>query len=63
MDRENRLSGLRKAIGVTAEMALIFYRAEVEAGATQQEAVKLTQAYLGAVLFGQNNGAKGESDG
>lgn len=41
-----------QAVGATAEMALVFYRAAVESDATPAEAIRLTQAYLGALLFG-----------
>ena len=44
---------------MTAEMALIFYRAAIGAGATPEEAMKLIQAYIGAVLFNQNKKAPG----
>ena len=54
MDREKHLEQLRNALGMTAEMALIFYRAAIGAGATPEEAMKLIQAYIGAVLFNQN---------
>lgn len=54
MDRKEHLEQLRNALGMTAEMALIFYRAAIGAGATPEEAMKLIQAYIGAVLFNQN---------
>ena len=54
MDKEKKLEQLRNALGMTAEMALIFYRAAIGAGATPEEAMKLIQAYIGAVLFNQN---------
>lgn len=41
-----------QGVGATAEMSLIFYRAAIEAEATPAEAIKLTQAYLAALLFG-----------
>ena len=59
MDREKHLEQLRSALGMTAEMALIFYRAAIGAGATPEEAMKLIQAYIGAVLFNQNKKAPG----
>lgn len=40
-----------QAVGATAEMSLIFYRAAIEAGADAEEAVKLTQAYLVAAMI------------
>lgn len=54
MDREKQLEQLRNAMGVTAEMSLIFFRAALGAGASMEEAMKLIQAYIGAVLFNQN---------
>ena len=54
MDKEKKLEQLRNALGMTAEMALIFYRSAIGAGATPEEAMKLIQAYIGAVLFNQN---------
>lgn len=47
---------MRDAIGVTAEMAIIFFRATVDAGADTKEATLLTQAYLAAMIYGQNKG-------
>lgn len=54
MDKEKKLEQLRNALGMTAEMAPIFYRSAIGAGATPEEAMKLIQAYIGAVLFNQN---------
>lgn len=42
-----------KSVGVTAEMGLIFFRATLWAGATMEEAMRMTQAYLSAILFGR----------
>lgn len=54
MDQEakKQVEDMRNAAGITAEIALMFYRAAVGAGATEREAVKITQAYLGAMIFG-----------
>lgn len=54
MSKKEQMEQLRNALGMTAEMALIFYRAAIGAGATPEEAMKLIQAYIGAVLFNQN---------
>ena len=63
MDKEKKLEQLRNAMGMTAEMSLIFYRAAMGAGASMEEAMKLVQAYIAAVLFGQNKKApEGEED-
>ena len=48
MDRKEHLEQLRNALGVTAEMALMFYRAALGAEATPEEAMKLVQAYIGS---------------
>lgn len=57
MDKKKQMEGLKNAMGVTAEMSLIFFRAALGAGASMEEAMKLVQAYIGAVLFGQNKKA------
>lgn len=54
MDKNEYSEQLRRGMGLTAEMALIFYRAALGAGATPEEAMKLIQAYIGATLFNQN---------
>lgn len=53
-----------QGVGATAEMSLIFYRAAIEAEETPAEAIKLTQAYLAALLFGnqQNQQKPPESE-
>lgn len=63
MNRKEQMEQLRNAMGMTAEMSLIFYRAAMGAGASMEEAMKLVQAYIAAVLFGQNKKAtEGEED-
>ena len=57
MDQKKKMEQLRNAMGITAEMALMFYRAALGAEATPEEAMKLVQAYIGAVLFNQNKKA------
>lgn len=54
MTKKEQIEQLRNAMGVTAEMALMFYRAAIGAEATPEEAMKLVQAYIAAVLFNQN---------
>ena len=49
-----------KGIGATAEMAMVFYRAAIEAGAISAEAIMLTQAYLAAILFGSQKPPESE---
>ena len=61
MNRKEQIEQLRNAMGITAEMALMFYRDALGAEATPEEAMKLVQAYIGAVLFNQNKkGPEGE---
>ena len=57
MDKGKQMETLKNAMGVTAEMSLIFFRASLGAGASMEEAMKLVQAYIAAVLFGQNKKA------
>lgn len=54
MDQKEQVEALKSAIGATAEMALLFFRATIQVGATMEEALKLTQAYLAAMIHGNN---------
>jgi hypothetical protein len=54
MGEKERIEQLRNALGITAEMSLVFYRSAPNAGASNQEAMKLAQAYIAAILFNQN---------
>ncbi len=51
--RKPNMEDMIKSVGVTAEMGLIFFRATLEAGATMEEAMRMTQVYLSAILFGR----------
>ncbi len=51
MDK-NQLKEFMNAIGMIGETTLIFYRSIIEAGGTQEEAMRLTQALIAATLFG-----------
>lgn len=53
MDTKKQTNKLIDAIGTTAESSLIFYRAAINAGATEGEATRLLQAYIGAMAFGK----------
>lgn len=53
MDNKKRFDKLNSAIGTTAETSLLFYRAAKGAGATDGEATRLLQAYIGAMAFGK----------
>ena len=59
---DKKTEGIRNAIGVTAEMSLLFYRATIGAGATPAEALKLTQAYIAAMNYGGNQQQKPEGE-
>ena len=53
-----------QSVGAMAEMGMTFYRAAPGAGADTAEAIRLTQAYFGALLFGnqQNQQKQPESE-
>ena len=57
-----KMKGIVNAIGVIAEMTLLFYRNALGAGATPDEAIKLTQAFIGASLFGNNGNVEQDSE-
>lgn len=48
---ENGFEETKQAVGVMAETALILFRAVLGAGATMDEAAKITQAYIAALLY------------
>lgn len=58
--KSEKLVGLIQAIGATSEMAIVFYRSVLSNGASTEEAVKLTQAFIAAVLYG-NEGPRNQS--
>lgn len=45
---------LINALGMIAETALVFYRSVLAAKATPEEAIRLTQAFIAATLYGNN---------
>ena len=47
-----------QSVGAMAEMGMTFYRAALGAGADTAEAIRLTQAYFGAMLFGNQQNKK-----
>ena len=49
---EKKTAELGESVGVLAEMSLMYLRAAIGAGATIDEALKLTQAYIAAMIFG-----------
>lgn len=54
MGQKEMVELMKNQIGAVAEMTLIFFRATIAAGATMEEALKLTQAYLAAMIHGNN---------
>lgn len=57
MDKK-KLEEFVSAIGMIAETTLIFYRDALKAGATREEAMLLTQAFIAALAFGNKNDIK-----
>lgn len=55
---EDQAEQMVQFAGAIAEMGLIFYRAALGAGADAAEAIRLTQAYFGAMLFGNQQNKK-----
>lgn len=53
MDNKKQTENLINAISTTAESSLVFYRAAINAGASEGEATRLLQAYIGAMAFGK----------
>lgn len=50
MSNNDRLKELLNALGVLAETSLLFYRAVIQAGASEEEAKFLTQALIRASM-------------
>lgn len=61
MSNNDHLKELLNAIGVLAEMSLLFYRAIIQAGATEEEAKFLTQALIRASM-NNNSGQESEEE-
>lgn len=55
--KNEQVRDLINGLGAMAEMILIFYRDIILAGATPDEAYRITQAFISAALFG-NSGQK-----
>ncbi|MCG4705062.1 hypothetical protein NE547_07220 [Flavonifractor sp. DFI.6.63] len=53
MDK-TQLQEFINALGMIAETALVFYRSVLAAKATPEEAIRLTQAFIAATLYGNN---------
>ena len=54
-NQKEKMQEFMNALGAIAEMTLVFYRDLLAVGATQEEALKLTQAYIAASLYGHNS--------
>ena len=52
MKDKKEIEELRQAVGTMAEMGVMFFRATLGTGATMEETMRLTQAYLAALMFG-----------
>lgn len=52
---QKQLKDFINAVGTVAETALLFYRSVLAAKATPEEAMRLTQAFLAAALYGNRN--------
>lgn len=53
MPANKEFEEMRKAIGILAESSLLFFRSAIDAGATVEEAERVTKAYVAAQLFGR----------
>lgn len=58
---EKQLREFINAVGLIAETTLLFYRSTLAAKATPEEAMRLTQAFIAATLYGNKNGKQGGS--
>lgn len=52
MAADEGVKNLINALGALSEMSLVFYRDTLRAGATHEEALKLSQAFIAAYIFG-----------
>ena len=59
---QKQLKEFVNAVGTLAETALLFYRSTIAAQATPEEAMRLTQAFIAASLYGNKNGNQTRSD-
>lgn len=56
---KDKVEELRQSVGVMAEMSLIFFRAALGSGASMEEALRLTQVFVSAQIYG---GPKNEAE-
>ena len=57
---DDRLNAMLDAIGAIAEMSYSFYMATLNSGATEEQAIRLTEAFIRASMTATNG--KGQPD-
>lgn len=62
MDKK-QLKEFMNAIGAIAETTLMLYRDVIGVGGTQEEAMRLTQAFIAATIFGNKGGQENGGGG
>ena len=50
---KDKIDEVRQSVGAMAEMSLIFFRAAVGSGASMEEDLRLTQAFVSAQIYGK----------
>lgn len=55
---KDKIEELRQGVGAMAEMSLIFFRAVLGSGASMEEALRLTQAFVSAQIYGKPQNGK-----
>lgn len=50
---KDKVEELRQSVGAMAEMSLIFFRAVLGSGASMEGALRLTQAFVSAQIYGR----------
>ena len=50
---KDKVEELRQSVGAMTEMSLIFFRAVLGSGASMEEALRLTQAFVSAQIYGR----------
>lgn len=56
----DKLNAMLDALGAIAEMSYSFYMATLNSGATEEQAIRLTEAFIRASMTAANG--KGQSD-
>lgn len=60
---KDKVEELRQSVGAMAEMSLIFFRAALGSGASMEEALRLTQVFISAQIYGgQKNEAESQEE-